>query len=1224
MTAAAARAPFLRLLRDVAVLSGGELGAKVAGFLAFALLARRLDLAGYGAVELAAALAMVFSLVIDFGLGPIGARAVAREPAAAPALARAVVARRALLALLATCGMLATVQALDLSAASQRVAMLFALSLLALPLQLNWLLQGLDRMAAVAPASMLRMGVFLLGVAHAWVAAVAGSDGRTRSGAAPLDLSAVGRSSQLDAVLTTIPDAAERRFVADRIFNALRAEREADRLPLSQVGDLARLRVEAAVIERRRDLLRLRARLAAIREGRANPPAIRLLDPDDVRALRPLVAVRQERAFSISLWLSAAALLGAFALAHGVRRAARATGDPLLLPLTAALCGLGFLAMVSVNDPLRDRLLFESFAAGVGGGCVLLAGAALLDFRRLELHRFAFVFLAGALVLSALLVAFGSGPGASGAKVNLFGVQPVEAIRPLVALFLAGYFARRWELLRELREPRASAHPIVGRWRLPRIADLRPVVAGMALVLLFFFVQRDLGPALVLSCVFLVTYSVARDRWALAALGLLLLAAGFAGGYAAGHPSTVVRRIEMWMAPWDNAVPGGDQVAHALWALASGGWTGTGIGRGGTQFIPTGENDLVLASLGEDLGFLGLGSALLLFGLFAVRALRIARRTDDPYVALLVVGLVTSLVVQLVLIGGGLSGLLPLSGVVTPFLSLGRSSMISNLVVVGLLLAASRLAPAAPAPVFARPVTLVSRVAAVLVAVLAARAFAVQVVMRDDVMGRAVRTRQADGAIRAQENPRLREAALLLARGAIVDRRGVPLAVSDRARLEPFRAQLGAAGVAIAAACPDARARCYPLGGTAFHLLGDAATRANWGAPNSAFAERELDSHLRGYASASELVPLWDHRDDLDHPDARRLIERPRDVQLTIDARLQARVARLLAARLAALTLSRGAVVVMDATSGDVLASVSAPWPVPRAGRVLADEAPERADLPLLDRVRFGQYPPGSTFKLVTAAAALSAGRPFADEPFVCRRLADGRVGNELRGWRRPVRDDITDKVPHGSVTLEEGLRVSCNAYFAQLGLAVGARTLKQTAAQFEIRTASPDTVERLRGQLPWASHGQAEVVASPFRMARVAATFAAGGVMPAGRWIAAPADETPAGRRVVDEAAAERIARAMRSVVTNGTAVSLMASSPEGGIAGKTGTAEVAAAPSHSWFVGFAPAAGAGGAGPAGERPRRIAFAVLIENGGYGARAAVPLAGEVVAAARALGIIPD
>ena len=359
--------------------------------------------------------------------------------------------------------------------------------------------------------------------------------------------------------------------------------------------------------------------------------------------------------------------------------------------------------MVSVNDPWRERLLFQPFAIGVAIGCVALTVASLVDFARLELHRFAFVFLCGALGLSVLLLVFGSGPGRSGVKVNLFGVQPVEAIRPLVALFLAGYFARRWEWLRELAEPLARQHPILKRLHLPRVADLIPVAVGMALVLLFFFFQRDLGPALVLACTFLVTYSVARDRWGLAALGLATLVGAFTAAYLVGYPSTVVKRIDMWQSPWDNGVSGGDQVAHALWGLASGGLFGGGLSETSPRYIPTGENDLVLASLGEILGFAGVALVLVLFGALVVRALRIARRTDQPYVALLVVGLVTSLAAQALLIVGGLLGLLPLSGVVTPFLSLGRSSMVSNLAVVGLLLAASRQAPPAEETPFLRP-----------------------------------------------------------------------------------------------------------------------------------------------------------------------------------------------------------------------------------------------------------------------------------------------------------------------------------------------------------------------------------------------------------------------------------------------------------------------------------------------------------------------------------------
>lgn len=154
----------LRLVRDYLALSGGELLSKVAGFLAFAYLARALGVAAYGAVELAVALAMVFGLVVDFGLGPIGAREVARQPQRAAALAGQITRLRLYLALGAVAAMGLTVQLLDLSPAGRQLTFLFALSLLAAPWTLNWLLQGLDRVARVALATSLRMGCFLAGV----------------------------------------------------------------------------------------------------------------------------------------------------------------------------------------------------------------------------------------------------------------------------------------------------------------------------------------------------------------------------------------------------------------------------------------------------------------------------------------------------------------------------------------------------------------------------------------------------------------------------------------------------------------------------------------------------------------------------------------------------------------------------------------------------------------------------------------------------------------------------------------------------------------------------------------------------------------------------------------------------------------------------------------------------------------------------------------------------
>ena len=1068
-----------------------------------------------------------------------------------------------------------------------------------------------------------------LAVLHVWLAQA------RRAGAVEADLAAgravmVGpgtRAAALSPLLTSIERDSERQFVARTIASALTPGHPTAIDPLRQIGDLARIRIAARTIDARRDVPALSARLRTMRLGRMNVDSIRLLDADDLRALRASAAVRTAAEFGWRLVLAALLLVAAFFAAHVIRRLLGVSGDAVIVPIVFLLCGLGFVTMASVNDAVRDRLLFEPFAWGCALGAPLLAAASAVDFRRLGVDRLAFVFLAAALVASALLLTFGSGPGASGVKVNLLGVQPVEAIRPLIALFLAGYFARRWEMVRELRESRVAGSTILRRVSLPRWTDLQPVVVGMALVLVFFFLQRDLGPALVMSLVFLAVYSIARDRWLFAVAGLAILGAGFAAGYLAGYPSTVVRRVEMWRAPWDNAISGGDQVAHSLWALASGGLLGSGSGASGAGYIPTGQNDLVLASLGEDLGFVGLAAIFALFAVFIVRTLRRARETDVAYVAFLIAGLVTSLVGQMLLIAAGLLGLAPLSGVVTPFLSLGRSSMLSNLAVVGLLLASVRLAVPSESRPFARPIGVLRNVLLVAILALVVRAFVVQVVDRNETMARPVRTRQADGVQRFQDNPRLREAAQWLTRGTISDRNGLPLATSDGREIDKARAAVEAAGARISLNCPDPRARCYPWGGVTFAILGDGVTRANWAASNTDYVERRLDEHLRGFGSRTvagerlpdyaSLIPLWDHRNDLSHPAARRLFERVGDAGLTIDARLQWQIGRLLEARLAKLNLSRGAVVVIDGTSGDVLASVSHPWPLPIRGRVrVGDILP--ADSPaLLDRARFGQYPPGSTFKLVTAAAALRAPGRLEERTFMCRNLPDGRVGQNLAGWRRPVRDDPADRSPHGHVAFDEGIVVSCNAYFAQLGLAVGARPLREAAAQFEVQTAVPDTVERLRGQLPWASYGQGEVVASPFRMARVAATFGASGIMPHGQVIAAPAEADSSGtRRILTPAQAERVAQAMRQVVLRGTARSLLTTmgSDGGDIAGKTGTAEVAGARSHAWFVGFAPAsAGA---------ERRIAFAVLIENGGYGGDAAVPLAGDIVTAARKLGVI--
>jgi cell division protein FtsI/penicillin-binding protein 2 len=496
--------------------------------------------------------------------------------------------------------------------------------------------------------------------------------------------------------------------------------------------------------------------------------------------------------------------------------------------------------------------------------------------------------------------------------------------------------------------------------------------------------------------------------------------------------------------------------------------------------------------------------------------------------------------------------------------------------------------------------------------------------------------RQGDGQRRFTYNPRLLAAAERIVRGTIFDRNGLPLATSRSDVLAEHAAALTRLGAPPAADCAGAQRRCYPLGGPLFHVLGDAETRLNWAAPNSSYVERDRDARLRGYDDQARVVdivdpvdgsrsrairrnlrpllPLWVHRDQPDHPEVRALLDTPRDVRLTLDVRLQLRVASLLRARLATARLQRGAAVVVDASSGALLASVSYPWPDAGGGAGTPGSTEEAIADRLIDRARYGVYPPGSTFKLVTAAAVLRSVPALAEEPLVCRRLDDRRVGNVVSGWRRPVRDDVTDTVPHGDVTLDRGLVVSCNAYFAQLGARLGGARLREAAALFDIALVRGDAApQRLRDTLPFAAYGQGDVLATPFRMARVAAAIANDGALPPPQLVAEGGPATDAAAvRVLEASASRRLAAAMREVVVSGTGRGLMAH-PEL-VAGKTGTAEVDGAASHSWFVGFAPyAAGA---------TRRVAFAVIVENGGYGGRAAAPLAGEIVSAARDLGLL--
>jgi cell division protein FtsW (lipid II flippase) len=1050
-------------------------------------------------------------------------------------------------------------------------------------------------LAALSVAATSCVAMLAIALAYAGRMSVFESVGRAAA-AAPINLNTVADARPLEAAMETVfSDANDRRLAAQRLFRFLGDERQKTR-PLPNVGAIAPL-----------------------------------FSPADFAKMKPLFTVRTTDEFRRQVVLFACIYILAFPAVMLVWRLRGIRTDPLLVAVAHLLTAIGFAVLLSRADPLRDSLTFVRFAEGTVIGVAVMTAVSLIDFGAAGFMTLSYLPLIVALSLSVLLILFGSGPGTSGAKVNLGPVQPIEAIRLLLALFLAGLFARRWELLRDIRSPMFRGSRWT-RWiNLPRAEYVIPVLAGVGLALVFFYLQKDLGPALFLCCVFLATYVVARGRVGMAIAGFALLILGFYVGYRLHISHTLAERVRMWQSPWDNAVPGGDQVTHAIWALATGGSFGTGLGLGDTRYLPAGHTDLILAAIGEELGAAGLLLVAVLYAFLAWRGFRIGRLARNDYGFFLATALTLFLIVPVLIMASGILGVTPLTGVVTPFLSYGGSAMVANFCALGMLTAirADRH-PSGDLEPFRVPVMWLASSLAVFGLVLLAAALNVQIVHADDDIIRAHLGMQADGGRRFEYNPRVLDIVRLMPRGTIYDRRGVPLATDDPHVIADARQTYAQLGVSVDDTCPTPGERCYPLGGAAFHLLGDARTRVNWTAPNSSYIERDAESQLRGFDDHAEIVHTTDsagrsmltiRRDYRDIVPALRhrydptsaafaRFRQPHDVHLTVDANLQLRVAGIVAVY-AQKTAGKAAAVVLDPDSGALLASVSYPWPAPSTSNTLAAVRSESATEAFLDRARYGLYPPGSTFKLVTASAALRQHVDPRRTTFTCARLPDGRVGAKINGWNRPVRDDVLDAHPHGTIDVHGGFVHSCNAYFAQLAVKLGSQPLLDTANRLGISlTPAADVAARVRQTLPQIGYGQGDVVVTPLRMARVSAAVASNGVLRDTRYEQDEAAST-ATDRFLNGDDARVLAGYMRDVVLSGTGRVLR--NHPGRIAGKTGTAQLDGRPSHGWFVGFAPF------GPAAER---IAFAVVIENAGYGGGSAAPAAGEIVDAASRAGLL--
>ena len=572
--------------------------------------------------------------------------------------------------------------------------------------------------------------------------------GTASAGAALVDLNRRRREC-LAPALTVFPTAAERDSPPTRSPRACD-----DKGPLTHVGALTSVTVSAAEVRRNRRLATLNARLRGIVRAPRGRRLHRRRRRRDEAETSPFARSEEYRR---GIGYIALVFVAAFWLVHLVRRISGRTGDILLLPAVQLLSGLGLMAMIALRDPLRDTDAGLGFVHGVALGCLALCRLSFVDFENPRFRRATVVPFAAAVGLAARARRSSAADRASsGVKVNLLGVQPIEAIRLLAVLALASYFSRRWELLRELSSTHGPT-PAVRRFvKLPRVRDVQPLAVMLGVLFLFFFAQRDLGPALVLGV------HVAR----------VVRRGARAGGAGARRVAGARRRLHRCLLDrraGHARTPRGD-LAGSLGQCPDRGRSdrpclvGHGLGRhrrhgrrgGDGYLVPAGQTDLILSVVGEELGLVGRRRDRR--GLRACsiwRMLRIAARAPGDYTAFLALGCALSLAVPAIIIVGGELGALPLSGVATPFLTFGKSSMVANFAAAGIALAiGTRLQPraaAARAPAAAARLDAGARRRPCS----SRRATWVQAARADDIALRPTIVRDADGEVRYRYNPRL-------------------------------------------------------------------------------------------------------------------------------------------------------------------------------------------------------------------------------------------------------------------------------------------------------------------------------------------------------------------------------------------------------------------------------------------------------------------------------------
>lgn len=919
-----------------------------------------------------------------------------------------------------------------------------------------------------------------------------------------------------------------------------------------------------------------------------------------VTLLYALYVVSAGAALSFQTLAVPLGLFAAFAAAHiGVRLFAPGA-DPALLPIVFALSGIGITFVTRLEPSASMGQIVYLFL-----GVALMVGT-LAVVKNLEVvKRYKYVLGAAGIALLVLPMLIGTEIYGSKLwiKIGSFQFQPGEFAKVFIVLFLAGYLAENRELLS------ISNRTVLGV-KLPRLRLLYPLFIVWGVCLLVVAFERDLGSALLFYTIFLIMLYVATGRVSYVLIGLVLLAVGAFGMYQImGH---VQVRVAIWLDPFKDAQNLGFQIVQALYSLADGGLLGVGIGKGlGGDTIPVVASDMIFAAIGEEMGLLGGAAVLLLFMLFAVRGLTTAARAKSDLAAFSAAGLTAAISFQAFTIVGGVTKLIPLTGVTLPFMSQGGSSLLASFVIVALLLRAgdeatgrsteiantsTELTPVGYRPGGSRgshmhrpaldtPESgLLGRVA---LANRLTRTVFLFTALFAVLIGNLTYI-QVFKAAEYQDMPSNNHTitkARYIKRGSIITADGLTLAESIQQEDGTY-------------------VRSYPNGNLAAHAVGYYSQQYG-----SSGVESSQDKTLTGSKDYSSWQNALNSLAGITEPG--------NSVQLTIDSRIQQAAEQALAGR-------KGAIVVLDPRTGAVLAWASAPAydNTDIAATMEAANASGGADTSMFDRATQALYSPGSTFKTVTLSSALENGVAALSSTY----SSPGRM--EIGGA-----DVVSvNEQGHGTITLDRAFAVSSNTVFGQVAEQLGADRLVATAQAFgygqnlgiDFSTAAsimPDPADMSTWELAWAGAGQPvgqghtpgpqttvmqnAVIAAAIANNGIAMNpYVVGQILAPDGTVVKTTRERSLGQ-AVSSGTAEQVKEAMLDVVQNGSGSAAGIAGVK--VAGKTGTAETNSATPNSTFIGFAPY----------DTPT-LAVSLVLEETTENEATAAAVAGQVLRAALA------